>query len=53
MAAISTGLSVSQVKTAPESRILITPVRMAVRKAIRRPLDRSFQSIVRNFDFMA
>jgi len=40
------------VNTAPVSRILITPVRTAVRKAIRRPLEKSFQSRVRNFDFM-
>lgn len=44
---------VSQVNTAPASRILITPVRKAVRKAMSRPLERSFQSSVRNFDFMA
>jgi len=46
-------LIVIQVKTAPVSRILMTPVSMAVRKAIRRPLSRSFQSRVKNFDFMA
>lgn len=53
MPAISTGLKVTQAKTAPVSRILITPVSTAVRKAISRPLEKSFQSRVSNFDFMA
>jgi hypothetical protein len=50
--AMRIGFIVAQVKIAPESRILITPVSTAVRKAIRRPLKRSFQSSVRNFDFI-
>jgi len=50
--AMSTGLRVAHVKTAPASSILITPVRIAVRKAISSPLDKSFQFRVRNFDFM-
>jgi len=52
MPAIITGLIVSQVNMAPASRMLITPVRIAVRKAIKRPLEKSFQSRVRNFDFI-
>jgi hypothetical protein len=31
----------------------MTPVSTAVRNAIRRPLDKSFQFRVRSFDFMA
>jgi len=31
----------------------MTPVSTAVRNAIRRPLEKSFQSRVRNFDFIA
>jgi len=44
---------VIQVKTAPVSRMLMTPVSTAVRNAISRPLEKSFQSRVRNFDFMS
>jgi hypothetical protein len=51
--AMITGLMVTHVKTAPASRILITPVSTAVRKAIKRPLKKSFQLRVRNFDFIA
>lgn len=36
----------------PVSRMFIIPVRTAVRKAIRRPLEKSFKSRVRNFDFI-
>lgn len=50
--AISMGLIVTHVNTAPVSRIFITPVSTAVRNAIRRPLEKSFQSRVRNFDFI-
>jgi len=52
MPAIRTGRRVTHVNTAPVSRILITPVITAVRKAIKRPLEKSFQSSVRNFDFI-
>jgi len=53
MPAIRTGRRVTHVNTAPVSRILIIPVITAVRNAIRRPLEKSFQSSVKNFDFMA
>jgi len=53
MPAIRTGRRVTHVNIAPVSRILIIPVITAVRNAIRRPLEKSFQSSVRNFDFMA
>jgi len=53
MPAIRTGRRVSHVNIAPVSRILIIPVITAVRNAIRRPLMKSFQSRVRNFDFIA
>jgi len=53
MPAISTGFRVTHVNTAPASRILMIPVNTAVRNAIRRPLEKSFQLRVRNFDFIA
>lgn len=52
MPAIRTGRRVAHVNTAPVSRILIIPVITAVRNAIRRPLEKSFQSRVRNLDFI-
>jgi len=50
---MSTGFIVSQVKMAPVSSSSITPEITAVRKAIRRPREKSFQSSVKNFDFIA
>jgi hypothetical protein len=51
--AISTGFMDIQLKMVPVSSSSITPEITAVRKAIRRPLEKSFQSSVKNFDFIA
>ncbi len=53
MPAIRTGRRDPHVNTAPVSRILIIPVITAVRNAIKRPLEKSFQSRDSNFDFIA
>lgn len=50
--AISTGRRVTHVNAESVSRILIMPVITAVRNAMSRPLEKSLQSSVRNFDFM-
>lgn len=50
--AISTGLIVTQEKTAPVFRISIIPDIRAARKAIMRPFARSRVSIVKSFDFI-
>ena len=52
MPAISTGFKVNHVNIAPVSRIFIIPVSTAVKNAIRRPLEKSFQLSVRNLDFI-